>query len=109
MTGSHGGLCLRLRDLARFGMLYTPNARRVTSDDLITAEHVRRIQCGEARPLHRDRTDPLAPDMTAAYGPALPPSSHQWNFVTADGDLFKVCPRPCPVRPGWARRSSLTP
>ena len=40
MTGSHGGLCLRLRDLARFGMLYTPSARRVTSDDLITAVDV---------------------------------------------------------------------
>jgi CubicO group peptidase (beta-lactamase class C family) len=36
---SHGGLCVTLRDLARFGMLFTGSAQ-----DVISAAHLRRIQ-----------------------------------------------------------------
>jgi CubicO group peptidase (beta-lactamase class C family) len=39
---SHGGLCVTLRDLARFGMLFTPRARSPVIDD----EHLRRVQAG---------------------------------------------------------------
>jgi CubicO group peptidase (beta-lactamase class C family) len=82
--GSHGGLCTTLRDLARFGMLFTPSA----ASPVITAEHLRRIRAGTRPDLPRARRD--QPDyVTAAYGSALPPASRQWDFAMADGDLFK--------------------
>ncbi|HEY7014498.1 MAG TPA: serine hydrolase domain-containing protein [Streptosporangiaceae bacterium] len=85
---SHGGLSVTLRDLARFGMLFTPSARLVSGHRVISAEHLRRIQGGARRELHRDR-GPLPGYMTEAYGPVLPPASRQWDFAMADGDLFK--------------------
>jgi CubicO group peptidase (beta-lactamase class C family) len=87
--GSHGGLCTTLRDLARFGMLFTPSGRFVASEEIISAEHVRRIQAGARPSLHLDRSSALPGYVTEAYGPRLPPASRQWNFAMEDGDLFK--------------------
>ena len=86
---SHGGLSATLRDLARFGMLFTPSAQIVTEHPVISHEHLRRIQAGGRPELHRDRGAPLPGDATEAYGPALPPASRQWDFAMNDGDLFK--------------------
>ena len=44
--GSHGGLSITLRDLARFGMLFTPSSGLVSDTDIITARHLRLIQAG---------------------------------------------------------------
>lgn len=85
---SHGGLSATLRDLARFGLLFTPSSRLVSEHAVISREHLRRIQAGGRPELHRDR-GPLPGYITEAYGPALPPASRQWNFAMADGDLFK--------------------
>ena len=85
----HGGLSVTLRDLARFGMLFTPSARLVSPHPVISPEHLRRIQAGVRPELHRDGGRPLPPHVTEAYDPALPPASRQWNYVMADGDLFR--------------------
>lgn len=87
--GSHGGLCATLRDVARFGMLFTPSGALVADGEIISAEHVLRIQHGGRPGLHRDSPDALPGYVTAAYGQDLPPASRQWNFAMADGDLFK--------------------
>jgi CubicO group peptidase (beta-lactamase class C family) len=86
---SHGGLSTTLRDLARFGMLFTPSARLVSQHPVISHEHLRRLQAGGRPELHRDQNGPLPLHITEAYGPALPHASRQWNFAMADGDLFK--------------------
>ncbi|MHB1594161.1 MAG: serine hydrolase domain-containing protein [Streptosporangiaceae bacterium] len=87
--GSHGGLCTTLRDLARFGMLFTPSSSIVAEYDIISGEHLRRIQAGGRRELHRHDPAALPGYVTAAYGSDLPPASRQWNFAIDDGDLFK--------------------
>jgi CubicO group peptidase (beta-lactamase class C family) len=87
--GSHGGLCATLRDLARFGMLFTPSGRLIAGDEIISAEHVRLIQTGARPELHRDMSMALPGYVTEAYGARLPPASRQWNFAIGDGDLFK--------------------
>ena len=70
-------------------MLFTPSSARITDAEIISAEHVRRIQAGARPSLHDDR-DVTGPGyITAAYGSRLPLASRQWNFVTEDGDLFK--------------------
>jgi CubicO group peptidase (beta-lactamase class C family) len=84
---SHGGLSVTLRDLARFGMLFTPSSRLVAEAPVIEAEQRRRI-----RPRHDLRRPPEgdAPAyVTAAYGRALPPPGRQWDFITDESDLFK--------------------
>jgi CubicO group peptidase (beta-lactamase class C family) len=86
---SHGGLSVTLRDLARFGMLFTPSARLVSSHPIISGEHLRRIQAGGRPELHGDGAGPRSGYAAEAYGPRLPPASRQWNFAMADGDLFK--------------------
>ena len=87
--GSHGGLSTTLRDLARFGMLFTPSGRLVADADIITAWHLRRIQTSGRPQLHQDDPASQPGYVTAAYGPRLPPASRQWNFALPDGDLFK--------------------
>jgi CubicO group peptidase (beta-lactamase class C family) len=59
---SHGGLSVRLRDLARFGMLFTPS----TPERVVGARQLKRIRAGR-----------------------FLPASRQWNRVYDDGDLFK--------------------
>ena len=86
---SHGGLSTTLRDLARFGMLFTPSARLVSEHPVISPEHLWRIHAGGRPELHRDQGSPLPTHITDAYGPTLPPASRQWDYATADGDLFK--------------------
>jgi CubicO group peptidase (beta-lactamase class C family) len=84
---SHGGLCGTLRDLARFGMLFTPSgmARSPVIDD----EHLRRVQAGGRLDLLRPPSEDLPDYVAAAYGSRLPPAGRQWDFVMSDGDLFK--------------------
>jgi CubicO group peptidase (beta-lactamase class C family) len=83
---SHGGISTTLRDLARFGMLFTPSGSLIADGAVIDDEHLRRIQTAPA--LRRPPND-LPDEVTAAYGGRLPPASRQWNFVMEDGDLFK--------------------
>lgn len=86
---SHGGLCVTLRDLARFGMLFTPSSRNVARSPVIGDEHLRRVQAGGRVDLHCQRSGDLPDYVTAAYGSRLPPPGRQWDFVVDDGDLFK--------------------
>ncbi|HZR52349.1 MAG TPA: serine hydrolase domain-containing protein [Streptosporangiaceae bacterium] len=68
----HGGLSMRLRDLARFGMLFT-------AASVISAEHLRRIRSRDGLALRYPGAEPVVPW----------PPSRQWNCVYEDGDLFK--------------------
>lgn len=87
-TGSHGALSGTLRDLARFGMLFTPSRHVVSSTPVVPEAYLRRVQ-SEGRP-----------DLVAAAGPGSAglvtrwpdPAHHQagqWDAVWADGDLYK--------------------
>jgi CubicO group peptidase (beta-lactamase class C family) len=60
---SHAGLSVTLRDLARFGLLFTPSA----PEAVVSARQLERIRADQR----------------------FPPSSRQWNAAYDDGDLFK--------------------
>jgi CubicO group peptidase (beta-lactamase class C family) len=74
-----GFMAMRLRDLARFGVLYTPSWTRVARNRVVSLESVRRIQAGAS-----DAARPMSPDGTARVD-----SSRHWDRVSADGSLFK--------------------
>jgi CubicO group peptidase (beta-lactamase class C family) len=58
---SHGGISTTLRDLARFGMLFTPSGSLIADGAIIDGEHLRRIQTA---PQGRPR-QPNTPGSTA--------------------------------------------
>ncbi len=85
---AHGGLCATLRDLARFGLLFTPGGRQPHSEPGFMANILTKIQAG-GRPALFDR---------GPTGPALLEKLHgehprhnvdQWDYVMKDGDFFK--------------------
>jgi CubicO group peptidase (beta-lactamase class C family) len=76
---SHGGLAMTLRDLARFGMLFTRPPSPPKGDPVIPGRILRRITTG---------------GRTQLVDPPKGPSSrthvaYQWDGVTAQGDFYK--------------------
>ena len=82
---AHAGVSSMLRDLARFGLLFTPTGR-AGKDPLISDRYLDNIQ-------QRGRPEVFlaAPDdeFRGVDGETARHNSYQWNFVLNDGDFFK--------------------
>jgi CubicO group peptidase (beta-lactamase class C family) len=85
---THGGLCGTLRDMARFGLLFTPSKEVVTDEKLISSGYLDKIQSG-GRPeiFEKGVTGKMMIDSLAGEKPSH--NSYQWDFVMEDGDFFK--------------------
>lgn len=87
-TTSHAGLSARLRDIARFGLLFTPSRHVVSDAPIISERYLREIVSG-------GRPEVLANGITgrgiAARMADDPPlhNSYQWDYVMPDGDFYK--------------------
>jgi CubicO group peptidase (beta-lactamase class C family) len=68
----YGLAAMRLRDLARFGMLYTPNWARAARRPVVTADMIEKIRKGASA------------QRNVAVG-----SSRHWDCVFNDGDFYK--------------------
>ncbi|HKZ74477.1 MAG TPA: serine hydrolase domain-containing protein [Steroidobacteraceae bacterium] len=83
----YGMISSRLRDKARYGMLYTPSWKKVSAQRVVPQSLLDRIRDGcrptiyEHRPAARRALD------SGAEQPRC--NSRQWDAVFADGDLFK--------------------
>ncbi len=85
---SHGGISTTLRDLARFGMLFTPSRRRIVTTEIVDDDDVAAIRA-RCRP-HLLQPADFEALARIAPGYELPRcASRQWNFVWDDGDMFK--------------------
>ena len=80
-----GGISSTLRDMARFGLLFTPGGRN-GMDSLISDAYLSKIQSG-GRPeiFNADRED----DPRMVDGEPARHNTYQWDFVMEDGDFFK--------------------
>jgi len=76
----HGGIVSTLRDLARFGLLFTPSFKAVSPEPLVSADCLRRIQ-KEGRP------ELMPPEERASSGARH--ATYQWDQVWEDGSFFK--------------------
>ena len=79
---SHGGMAARLRDVARFGLLFTPSWNKTAHTQIISERFLRRI-------LTNGRTDLVT---TWVFGPRpdwLDHVAYQWDAVTKSGMFFK--------------------
>jgi CubicO group peptidase (beta-lactamase class C family) len=82
----YGMMSSRLRDKARYGMLYTPSWRTVAAEQVIPQALIDRIQHGCRPGLYRQAA--LA---RASYDPEEENrcNSRQWDAVFEDGDMYK--------------------
>lgn len=78
----YGMVSSRLRDLARYGMLYTPSWRVVADQRVVPEALIQRIQ-NECRPDLLRRTGRYDPES------GIRCNSRQWDAVFEDGDMYK--------------------
>ena len=79
------GLNTRLRDLARYGMLYTPSWALAAREKIVSDSYVRQIQASGREEIYYDR------ELTTKAFPTGPPTSNawQWDAIWPDGDMLK--------------------
>jgi CubicO group peptidase (beta-lactamase class C family) len=86
---AHGGMVMRLRDLARFGLLFTPSWPIVSDTQIVSDHYLREIIHG-GRPELFDR-GVWGQRVLPKLAPARPlHNSYHWDFVMPDGDFFKA-------------------
>ena len=86
-----GGMLARPRDMARFGLLFTPSFGKVSQQRIVPEEHVQTL-------LHGGRPELLE---NARYGGRPPNVKHnvyQWDLVFTNHDIYKG---------GWAGQGLL--
>jgi CubicO group peptidase (beta-lactamase class C family) len=87
-AASHGGVSSTLRDLARYGLLYTPSWATVSRQPIISPAYIQRIQSG-GRPeiFARGAGNETWIDV---LGEQPRHNTSMWDLVMADGDFFKA-------------------
>ena len=81
----HGGISSTLRDVARFGLLFTPGVREASESPVISDAYLDKIEKG-GRP---HIFDAARENPTLVDGEAPRHNTWQWDFVMEDGDFFK--------------------
>ncbi len=84
---AHGGVCATLRDVARFGLMFTPYGAKTTAE-VIPPAYLQRIQSG-GRPHIFDQGSNGASILHNLHGEHPSHNTYQWDYVMPDGDFFK--------------------
>jgi len=82
---AHGGISSNLRDMARFGLMFTPSGR-LSDDPLISDRYLDKIQEGGRPEIFNVGREN---DIGKVDGEASLHNSYQWDFVMEDGDFYK--------------------
>ncbi len=89
---THGGFMARMRDVARFGLLFTPSYAVVTDRRIISAEHLELLRSGGNPALRANAGLPTVEESGISH------NIYQWDEIYANGNLFKG---------GWAGQGLL--
>jgi CubicO group peptidase (beta-lactamase class C family) len=84
----HGGISARLRDVVRYGLLYTPSWHAVSRTQVMSSAYLRKIQTG-GRPDVFARGAGSA-GWVEALGERPRHNTYMWDVVMDDGDFFKA-------------------
>jgi len=82
---AHGGISSNLRDMARFGLMFTPSGRQGRAP-LISDAYLQKIQEGGRPEIFNVGREN---NIREVDGEASRHNSYQWDFVMEDGDFFK--------------------
>lgn len=90
---THGGLLAKPRDLARFGLLFTPSYSVVSARRIIPPAHIERLRF-DSNPALRNYAEsgavlPASGTDNSHAARAYTHSAYQWDYVHPDGTLFK--------------------
>ncbi len=87
-AAAHGIVSSRLRDMARFGMLYTPSWNQVANKPVVSQDIIRRIREGvRGSDFFLKGYD--GPVFTERLNDTILGNSRQWDAIFEDGDFFK--------------------
>lgn len=86
-AASHGAISSTLRDLGRYGMLFTPSWHKVAKEKVIPDALIKRIQTTGRPEIYRAGI--TAPKIDAYMGEKVAFETRQWDFVLRDGDFGK--------------------
>lgn len=89
IAAAHGLISSTLRDMARFGMLYTPSWNKIAVEQVVTPEILKRIH-DEVRThefIMKGFDGPVFAEYTGSAD--FIANSRQWDLVWPDGDLWK--------------------
>jgi CubicO group peptidase (beta-lactamase class C family) len=84
---AYGAFAARLRDLARFGILFTPSWDAVSKGRIITKGYFKKAY-DAAKPKVYGK-DYMSRRMEKDFGETNLGASYQWDVVFADGDFYK--------------------
>jgi CubicO group peptidase (beta-lactamase class C family) len=89
VSQAEGILVSRLRDMARYGMLYTPSWHLAAREKIVPDGFIQRIQTGGRKDIFLKGE--MGNRLVKKYYPKSPPVANhwQWDAVFADGDIFK--------------------
>jgi CubicO group peptidase (beta-lactamase class C family) len=85
---AHGGISATLRDVARFGLLFTPSWNVVATEPVVSSTYAEWIRTG-GRPEILDKGIHTHRDRLRVDGEMPRHNTYQWDFVMDDGDFFK--------------------
>ena len=80
---THGGLLARLRDMARFGLLYTPSYNKVTPERIISQRMIKLLRDGGNPELWKKAFD------EGSIKDDFSHSIYQWDQIYKNHDFFK--------------------
>lgn len=83
---AHGGMSSTLRDVARFGLLFTPSWQVVSREPIVSETYLHSIQHGGRPEIYAAPADKFA---TILGGEQPLHSTWQWDLVMQDGDFYK--------------------
>ncbi len=84
---SHGAFAARLRDLARFGMLFTPSWKVIAEDQIISDGYFEKVLEAANPEIYGD--DYMSERLIHDFNESGFGASYQWDAVFADGDMYK--------------------
>ena len=80
---THGGFVSRMRDLARFGLLFTPSYGVVSDRKIISDSHVELLQSGGNPQLR------INADLPGVQQSGIKHNVYQWDEIHTDGYMYK--------------------
>ena len=89
---THGGFMARMRDVARFGLLFTPSYDVLTDKQIITDAHLELLRSGGNPALRANAGLPSVEESGIRH------NVYQWDEIYANGNFFKG---------GWAGQGLL--
>jgi CubicO group peptidase (beta-lactamase class C family) len=92
VPNTHGGLMARLRDVARFGLLYTPSYTVVSDEKIFSDRYIKLLRDGGNPALLRNGRYPGPPASEVKH------NAYQWDRIYTNNDFYKG---------GWAGQGLL--